>query len=88
MPHMVHTERVEPKRRYIRSDGALYVLLLLGAFGVIFLSRVLANRLSIHTLYVQIGLYALLLGTGYAIYRVRLVDYVYELYDTELRVLQ
>jgi hypothetical protein len=86
--HIVHTERVEPKRRLIRSDGALYVVLLLGVFAAIFLSRVLANALGINTLLVQIVLYALLLGTGYAIYRMRLVDYLYELYDTELRVVQ
>lgn len=88
MPHIVHTERTEPKRRLIRSDGALYVLLLLGTFGAIVLSHVLADRLHIHKLYVQIGLYAVLLGTGYWIYRARLVDYLYELYDTELKIIQ
>ena len=88
MPHIVHTERVEPKRGIVRSDGALYFLLLIGVFAAIFLSRVLANAFGIRTLYVQIGLYALLLGTGYWIYRVRLVDYLYELYDTELRIAQ
>ena len=88
MPHIVHTERVEPKRKFIRSDGALYVLLLLGVFAAIFLSRVLASALAINVLYVQIVLYAVLLGTGYWIYRARLVDYLYELYDAELRVLE
>lgn len=88
MPHIVHTERCEPKRRFIRSDGALYVLLLIGVFGAIALSRVLAVRLGVNTLFVQIGLYAALLGAGYAIYRVRLVDYLYELYDTELRIVR
>ena len=88
MPHIVHTERTEPKRKLIRTDGALYVLLLLGTFAAIFLSRFLADRLGINKLYVQIGLYALLLGAGYWIYRVRLVDYLYELYDTDLRITQ
>lgn len=88
MPHIVHTERTEPKRRLIRTDGALYVLLLLGTFVAIFLSHVLASRLGVSKLYVQIGLYAILLGTGYWIYRVRLVDYLYELYDTDLRITQ
>lgn len=85
MPHIVYTERSEAKRRFIRTDGALYVLLLAGAFGAIALSRVLADRLDVNRLYVQIGLYAVLLGTGYLIYRVRLVDYLYELYDGEFR---
>lgn len=88
MPHIVHTERCSPKRRFIRSDGVLYVLLLLGAFGAIALSRFLSNRLGANLLAVQIGLYAFLVGVGYLIYRVRLVDYLYELYDTELRVVQ
>jgi hypothetical protein len=88
MPHIVYTERSESKRRFVRTDGALYVLLLLGAFAVIVLSRVAANRFGISRLYLQVGMYALLLGAGYAVYRVRLVDYLYELYDTELRVLQ
>ena len=88
MPHIVYTERSEPKRRFVRTDGALYVLLLLGAFAVIVLSRVAADWLGIKRLYLQIGMYAALLGAGYAIYRIRLVDYLYELYDTELRVLQ
>ena len=88
MPHIVHTERTEPKRKLIRTDGALYVLLLLGTFAAIFLSHVLANRLGMNKLYIQMGLYAILLGTGYWIYRARLVDYLYELYDTELRITQ
>ncbi len=88
MPHIVHTERTEPKRGIVRTDGALYVLLLLGTFAAIFLSRLLADRLGVNKLYVQIGLYAVLLGTGYWIYRTRLVDYLYELYDTDLRITQ
>ena len=88
MPHIVHTERSSPKRRLIRSDGALYVLLLFGAFGAIALARFLSNRLGVHILAVQIGLYASLVGVGYLIYRMRLVDYLYEYYDTELRVVQ
>ena len=88
MPHIVHTERTEPKRGVIRTDGALYVVLLLGTFLAIILSHFFADKLGISKLYVQIGLYAVLLGTGYWTYRVRLVDYLYELYDTELRVTQ
>ena len=88
MPHIVHTERTEAKRRLIRTDGALYVLLLLGTLGAVALSYVLSARLGVNKLYVQIGLYAVLLGTGYWIYRVRLVEYLYELYDTEFRVIR
>lgn len=86
MPHIVHTERTEPRHGLIRTDGALYVMLLLGTFAMISLSYVFARRFGMNKLYVQIGLIAALLGTGYWIYRARLVDYLYELYDTELRV--
>lgn len=88
MPHIVYTERSKSKRRFVRTDGALYVLLLLGAFVIVVFSRVAADWLGVKRLYLQIGMYAVLLGAGYVIYRIRLVDYLYELYDTELRVLQ
>ncbi len=87
-PHIVYTERIEPKRRVIRTDGALYVVLLLGAIAAIFLSRFLANRLHVNMLLTQIGLYLLLLGVGYWIYCARLTDFRYELYDTELNVIR
>ena len=88
MDRIVYTERNAPKRRIVRSDGALYVLLLLGTFGAIALGYVLARQFGIKRLYVQLALYAALLLIGYAIYRLRLVDYVYELTETELRVIQ
>lgn len=87
-PHIVYTERSEPQRKLIRTDGALYVLLLLGTFAAIVLSRLLADTLDVNRLLVQMVLYAALLGTGYWIYRVRLVDYLYELYDTKLKVIR
>lgn len=87
-PHILYTERSEPKRRFIRTDGALYLVLLAGAFLAILLSRILAARFGVSRLYVQIGLYAVLLGAGYLIYRARLIDYIYELYDTEFCVVQ
>ena len=88
MPHIVHTERTKPKRGIVRTDGALYVLLLLGTFAAIFLAHLISKRFDVDKLYVQIALYAVLLGTGYGIYRTRLVDYLYELYDTDLRITQ
>lgn len=88
VPHIVYTERSEPKRKIIRTDGALYLVLLAGAILAIFLSHVLADRLGVMRLYVQIGLYAALLGAGYLVYRMRLVDYIYELYASEFKVVQ
>ena len=86
MPHIVYTERTEQKRRFIRTDGALYVILLLGVFGAIFISHLLAKRVGVDPLFVQIGLCTVVLGVGYWIYRTRLVEYLYELYDTDLRI--
>ena len=83
-----YSERNAPKRAIVRSDGALYVLLLIGTLGAIFLAYTLSKQFGINRLYVQLGLYAVLLIAGFLIYRLRLVDYIYELTDTEFRVLQ
>ena len=83
---LVHSELSEPAPRVIRSDGALYLVLLLGAVGCIALSRWLSDRFGLLRIWFQIGLYAGLLGTGYAIYRLRLVGYRYLLTDRELRI--
>ncbi len=85
---IVYTERNAPKRAIVRSDGVLYVLLLLLVFTAIGLSHVLAKQFGINRLYVQLVLYVVLLGVGYAIYRLRLIDYLYELTDRELIVTQ
>ena len=84
----IYTERNAPKRAVVRSDGALYVLLLIGTFAAIFLGYTLSKQFGIKRLYVQLALYAILLISGFAIYRLRLVDYLYELTDTEFRVVQ
>ena len=84
----VYTERNAPKRAIVRSDGALYVLLLLLTFGMIALTYVLAKAFGINRLYLQLGLYALLLAVGYTIYRLRLIDYLYELNDRAFSVTQ
>lgn len=85
---VLYSERNAPKRAIVRSDGALYVLLLLLVFGSIALSHVLSKQFGIERIYVQLGLYALLLILSYAIYRLRLIDYIYELTDRELIVTQ
>ena len=85
---MPYTERNAPKRLIVRSDGALYVLLLIGTLGAIYLAYTLSKQFGVKRLYVQLGLYAILLAVGYSIYRLRLIDYIYELSNTEFRVLQ
>ena len=85
---IVYSERNAPKRAVVRSDGALYVLLLLMVFASILLSHMLSERFGIDRLYVQLGLYVLLLVVAYVIYRLRLIDYVYDLTESELIVTQ
>ena len=85
---IVYSERNAPKRAIVRSDGALYVLLLIGTFAAIALGYVLSKRFGIKRLYVQLALYGVLVSAGYLIYRLRLIDYLYELTDTEFRVVQ
>lgn len=82
----IHTEKSEPVRKVIRNDGVLYLLLLAGAIGCIVLSRILSNRFGTMRLPIQIILYALLLGAGYAVYRFLLVSYRYTLTSEELMV--
>ena len=85
---LVYSERNAPKRVLVRSDGALYVLLLIGTFAAIAIGYVLSKRFGIKRLYVQLALYGVLLCAGYVIYRLRLIDYLYELTDTDFRVVQ
>ena len=87
-PQVIHSERNAPKRAIIRSDGALYVLLLITTIGAIILAYTLSRQFGVNRLYVQLGLYAALLILGYAIYRLRLVDYIYEVTPSEFRVVQ
>ena len=84
--NLVFLERAEPKRRFVRSDGALYVLLLIFVLGVILLGNRLAERLDWPRFYVQISLYVLLLAAGYWIYRTQLTAFRYMVTDRMLTV--
>ena len=86
IPVFLHTEVAEPRRRIVRSDAALYLLLLLGAVGCILLSHWLAERFAAMRLLFQIALYAALFSGGYAVYRLRLMAFRYTLTDRELLV--
>lgn len=71
--------RTEPKRRFLASDGALYVALLLAVIAVIMLTNALSMRYDWPRAIVQISLYALLLTGGYLVYRYRLLAFRYTL---------
>ncbi len=86
IPVFVYSEVIEPRRRVVRSDAALFVLLLLGAVGCILLSHWLSERFAAQRLWFQIVLYAALLSGGYAVYRLRLTSFRYTLTDRELLI--
>ncbi len=74
-------EKAEPARRIIRSDGALYALLLLFTLGVIFLANAVSVLWNLPRLFVQLTLYLILFGLGYFVYRRYLVCFYYMLTD-------
>jgi hypothetical protein len=71
--------RTEARKRFLASDGALYVALLLAVIAVILLANALSTRYDWPRALVQISLYALLLVCGYLIYRYRLLGFRYTL---------
>ena len=78
---VIATELAAPEKRYIRSEGALYALLVLGALAVIGLGNRLQAVLDLPPVLVQGILYALLIGLGWWVMRHRLTSYRYTLTD-------
>lgn len=85
---ILYTELSEPKHRILRSDAAFYAVMLLGAIGCIALSRFLSAKFGGLRIFFQIGLYAILFGAGYCIYRFRMVAFRYTLTESALLVHQ
>ena len=79
-------ERSEPKRRILRSDGALYLAVLLGVLAVIWGANALSSRYDWPRLYVQLSLYAVLIGLMFVLYRKCLLVFRYTLTDRMLSV--
>ena len=79
--NLVAMEKAAPKRRILRSDGALYVVLLIAVVGVIVAGHAISARWDLPRLYVQLTLYALLLAIGYLVYRHCLIVFRYTLTD-------
>ena len=78
---VIATEVAAPEKKLIRSEGALYCLLVLGALLVIGLGNRLQARLDLPPVLVQGTLYALLLALGYWVVRYRLTSFRYTLTD-------
>ena len=75
-----------PKRRFVRSDAALYVLMLVAVLGVITAANALSARFNWPRLIVQVTLYVVLLALGYVVYRKFLMAYRYTLTERMLSV--
>ena len=78
---VIVTEVAAPEKKHIRSEGALYALLVLGALLVIGLGNRLISLLDLPPVLIQGTLYAVLLGLGYWMLRFRLTGHRYTLTD-------
>ena len=80
------SETAVPKRHIVRSDGALYVALLALVMGIILCGNAVSARWDLPRFYVQLVLYAILIGIGYLVYRFCLVSFQYTLTTRMLTV--
>ena len=78
---VIATEVVSPEKKHIRSEGALYALLVVGALLAIGLGNRLQQLLDLPPVLVQGTLYTLLIGFGYWTVRYRLTSFRYTLTD-------
>ena len=79
MIDIVHTEVAERPKRFIRSEGGLYALLLVAALGIVSLSNRLTLVYPASALFVQTGLYLAMGAFAWWISRRRLCAYRYTL---------
>lgn len=78
---VIATEVAAPEKRYIRSEGALYALLVLGALFIIGFGNRLQALLDLPPVLVQGVLYAMLIGLGYWVTKHKLTSFRYTLTD-------
>ncbi len=78
---VIATEMAVPEKKFIRSEGALYALLVMGALLIIGLGNRLQALLDLPPVLVQGTLYALLVAFGYWVVRYRLTSFRYTLTD-------
>ena len=78
---VIATEVASPEKKYIRSEGGLYAILVVGALLVIALGNRLQAWLGLPPVLVQGALYGLLFALGYWVLRYRLTSHRYTLTD-------
>lgn len=74
-----HVELCKPRTRFIRSDAALYAILLVAALVGILVTHWLSARFGVLRLPLQVVLVVLLAAFGYGIYQNRLTVFRYTL---------
>jgi len=84
--NLVAIEKAEPKRRIIRSVGAIYLALIVLVIGCISVGNLLYDRFQIPRHVTQPILYALIAICGYYIYRRHYLCYRYTLTDEMLAI--
>lgn len=83
---LIAMETVAPKRRIIRSAGAIYIALILLTIASISLGNLLYDRLSISRYITQPILYALFTVCGYIVYKRCFICFRYTLTNEELAI--
>ena len=76
---LIHTELVEPERRFIRTDGGLYALMLVGILFIVGFANPIALAIGMQPSVMHWTLYFILIVTGVIIYRTRLTSWRYSL---------
>ena len=76
---LIHTELIEPERRFIRTDGGLYALMLAGILFVVGFANPIALAVGMPPAVMHWILYILLIVLGVVIYRTRLTSWRYSL---------
>ena len=79
-------ETAVPKRRIVRSPGAIYIALILLIIGSMSLGNLLYDRLSISRYITQPILYAIFMACGYILYKRNYICFRYTLTNEELAI--
>ena len=85
---LIAIETIAPKRRFTRSDGAIYIILIALIIGSISAGNLLYERFSIPRYVTQPIFYAIIAIAGYLIYRRNYLRFRYTLTTNTLAIEQ
>lgn len=78
-PVLIHTELIAPEKRFIRTDGGLYAIMLIGVLFTVGFGSTLAQKIGMDERAMHWTLYGVLVILGIIIYRTRLTSWRYTL---------